>query len=70
MAHDLACPRCGNDDQLYIDATTRVRLHAHGEIEHQDIEWTGTSPILCGQCGHHAQVQDFEADTPEGDCEP
>jgi hypothetical protein len=68
-SHEMACPECNADSDVYIDAVIRVRLLPYGEIdrENSDLEWTDTSPALCVKCGHVGEVQDFALDR---ECEP
>lgn len=66
--HDMQCPSCGDNDHIHIEGSVYVRLYADGHIDHDDIEWIGTSPARCDKCGFMGQVQDFEPDSEE--CEP
>ncbi len=66
-SHEMACPACNADSDVYIDAVIRVRLLPGGEIDRDaDLEWTNTSPALCGKCAHVGEAQDFALD---GECE-
>ena len=67
-SHEMACPECNADSHVFIDAVIRVRLLPYGEIDRNgDLEWTDTSPALCGKCGHVSEAQDFALDR---ECEP
>ena len=48
---DMACPKCGKDDNLVVTVSTEVRLLPDGtEDVGADIEWDECSVVLCGDC--------------------
>lgn len=54
MSH-YRCPRCGDDDHLYIGVRIDVRLRQSDdnfetEYEGGDHEWDDMSPAWCGAC--------------------
>jgi hypothetical protein len=59
----MACPACGDDDQMDIGATVYVRLSVDGTdlmaAANGDHEWDGDSTALCCACGHAGTVRDF-----------
>ena len=59
------CPVCQELDGFEITALQTVicTVDGSGEVkddESMDVEWTDTSPMACGVCGHSATVRDFE----------
>jgi hypothetical protein len=65
----MACPKCGDDDQIIIQATAYVRLTVDGTEEAAGHEWDGGSICLCGSCGHVATVCDFYLDEQKAERE-
>jgi len=61
---DMRCPKCGNEDQLDIQATVWIRVcedgtdaDAAGDWDH---EYQPRSPAQCRACGHFGTVRQFE----------
>lgn len=59
------CPKCGNNNDLCVNAIVTVQLSffEDGEIEGSEPvdgnhEWDDDSPMFCG-CGFKGQVRDF-----------
>jgi len=65
-AWNMACPQCGDDDQIDIGATVYVRLCIDGtditEAANGDHEWDGDSSALCNACGYAGTVKSFTTD--------
>lgn len=65
---EMACPKCGSDEQIMIIATVRIQLMEDGtEGGHGGggFEWDEHSPCTCDKCGHSGEVEDFEAEPPD-----
>ncbi len=60
---DMKCPKCGDEDQIDINAAVWVRLTHDGTDADTsgsgDHEWSDTTAACCGACGHTATVGDF-----------
>jgi ribosomal protein S27AE len=56
----MACPKCGDDSELIIQALIDVRLTVDGteDVAHGHV-WDSESICSCGKCGHTATVGDF-----------
>jgi hypothetical protein len=65
-AWNMACPKCGDDDQIDICAHVWVRLCPDGtditEAENGDHEWSDSSKAVCCACGHTANVRKFRTE--------
>jgi len=57
----LACPRCGNDSMLTIEATTLAVVTDDGAETFGDMEWDAGSYAECPKCGNQATVAAFQA---------
>lgn len=61
---EMACPKCGADDQIDISATVWVRLCPDGTditaAENGDYEWNKDTAAVCHNCGHSGTISDFE----------
>jgi hypothetical protein len=61
---DMRCPSCGDERAIDIEATVWVRVCIDGTDA--DASGDGThafdadSPALCGRCGFHGIVREFE----------
>jgi len=58
--HSMACPACGEDDDLSVTFTGTCTLHGDGTEDAGDHEWEGTSTCWCG-CGWTGAVAEAEA---------
>jgi hypothetical protein len=60
---DLACPHCGRDDRIDIQASVWIRLCPDGtdpyDAENGDHEWCDASAALCNACLHEGTVASF-----------
>ena len=61
---DMCCPNCGDERAIDIEATIWVRVcsdgtdaDASGDSNHA---FEADSPALCGSCGFHGTVREFE----------
>ena len=61
------CPKCEDDDHLYVTIKVDVRLmqdnddNIQTDYEGGDHEWDGDSPMCCSACGWNGTVQDAAA---------
>jgi hypothetical protein len=59
----MACPKCGCDDSIDINANVWVRLCPDGTdvtlADNGDHEWDAHNNAVCGSCGHHGDVAEF-----------
>lgn len=60
----MACPNCGDHEQLDVSALVSVRLMPGMETSAEDAEitdhdWNSDSWVTCGACGHNAQAYKF-----------
>jgi predicted RNA-binding Zn-ribbon protein involved in translation (DUF1610 family) len=60
-AFDLACPACGQAEELLIDIRALARVSAYGSEPEGDQEWDRASYCRCPDCGHAATVAGFTA---------
>lgn len=67
----MACPKCGNDEQLDITATVEVRLTPDGTDADESFdgshEWGEESPCVCRACGFVGPALNFTVDDPDDD---
>jgi hypothetical protein len=68
---EYRCPTCGNTDQIDISAEVWVRITLDGTDADTSGDgshlWDHDSPAICGACGHHGPVADFDPDlSPKG----
>ena len=57
----LACPKCGNDERLFITGSAVFEVHDDGTENYQDVEWDSNSPTACGNadCDFAGDLGDF-----------
>jgi len=55
----IRCPDCGNEDHFYISALVTAHVADNGAEARGDMEWDGSSAILCPQCERSGKVDDF-----------
>ena len=59
----MACPKCGCDDNIDINANVWVRLCPDGTdvtlADNGDHEWDAHNNAVCGSCDHHGDVAEF-----------
>lgn len=56
----LACPKCGHDDHILVEATEFVRLLPDGSESVGDQEWALDSSARCTKCDHSGIVANFD----------
>lgn len=59
--HNMACPSCGDDDELHVVFTGECELFPDGTEDAGDHEWDGKSPCRCGLCDWTGTVAEAEA---------
>jgi hypothetical protein len=61
---DLKCPKCGDENQIDIQASVWLRLTSNGTDPdasgNGDHHFTPASPAECCNCGHVGTMKDFE----------
>lgn len=61
--HEMACPNCGEDSFLDVEARLFVRLTSQGSDADESVdgshEWDDKSYCVCQGCGHEGRVADF-----------
>lgn len=59
----MACPACGEDSRIDVDALVALRLTPDGtdimQSGSSSEEWDDDSPAICCACGHSGTVDDF-----------
>lgn len=61
--HELRCPKCGQDDKIYVTATVAILLTPDGSgADNGDHEWDESSPTLCHHCDTRGQAKDFKVE--------
>lgn len=62
----LACPKCGQDDELLVVAKMWVSLRDDGTDPFADstkmcgdVEYDNDSSAQCPECGFHGELRDF-----------
>ena len=67
---DMRCPQCGDETAIDIEATVWVRVCSDGTDADASRDGTHTfeadSPALCGHCGFHGTVGQFERPAVDG----
>ena len=63
--HELACPECGCDDRLDVEATLMIRLTEDGSdadlSEDGGQIWDNDSSCICNACGFRGKVSSFRS---------
>jgi len=57
----LACPSCGNDSMLTIEARVLAVVTDDGAETFGDMEWNARSYAECPECGHQETLAAFQA---------
>jgi hypothetical protein len=62
---DVRCPKCGDETTIDIEAAVWVRVCSDGTDadasgDHGTHSFDADSPALCGLCGFHGIVREFE----------
>lgn len=60
-----ACPKCGNHETLWVEATTMIELSDMGTGDHEDIVWDDKSQMECRLCNTGGSAGVFAFDSPE-----
>jgi hypothetical protein len=55
----IACPKCGNDSRIYIEAITMAEVTDDGAETFGDMEWDGDSYAECPACEHRGTLDGF-----------
>jgi hypothetical protein len=55
----IACPQCGNDAMIYIEAKTLAVVTDDGAETLGDMEWDDGRFAECPECRHHGTVAEF-----------
>ena len=68
----MACPKCGDHEQLDVEAWVNVRLMPDMETSAEDAadqshEWDDTYAVTCGACGHRNDVAHFKRTHQDND---
>ena len=60
----IRCPRCGNEDRLFIAATVLADVTDDGAdiARHTDMEWNDDSSARCPDCGEAGVLGGFRAE--------
>jgi DNA-directed RNA polymerase subunit RPC12/RpoP len=58
----IACPQCGNDAMIYIEAKTLAVVTDDGAETFGDMEWDGDSYAECPDCEHRGTLGEFRID--------
>lgn len=59
-AFNMACPKCGRDDDIRIYMHTWAVLGPDGtDANDSEHIWDEHDDCACGMCGHHARVAEF-----------
>ena len=59
--YQMACPKCGQDDELIVEITCQAVLTAEGTEPFGDHEWDDDSFCRCRACKHIGTVAEFTA---------
>ena len=55
----IACPKCGNDFRIFIEAKTLAVVTDDGAETFGDMEWDDDSYAECPECQHHGTLGEF-----------
>jgi DNA-directed RNA polymerase subunit RPC12/RpoP len=60
----IRCPKCGNEDRLFIVATILADVTDDGAdiARHTDMEWANSSPARCPDCGETGPLSNFHTE--------
>ena len=58
-AYDLACPKCGQADELNVEITCMAHVTPDSTDPYGDHEWGKASFCSCAQCGHTGTIENF-----------
>lgn len=61
----IRCPKCGDEDEFRIAASSIFEITDDGTGDHEDVEWGGESYIQCRACDHEGTVREFTIQTVE-----
>lgn len=61
----IRCPKCLQEDQFQVEGTCMFDVTDQGSEANGDHEWDGTSVTTCVECGHTANMSDFEIENQE-----
>ncbi len=63
--YDMACPKCGNDEELVVLIEAEATLTVEGTDADGHHEWDGDSHCTCPVCRFSGSVADFTIDDEE-----
>jgi rubredoxin len=63
--YDMACPKCGNDEELVVLIETEATLTVEGTDADGHHEWDMDSACACPVCRYHGMVANFLIDDEE-----
>ena len=55
----IACPACGNDSMIHIEARTLAVVTDNGAETFGDMEWDASSYAECPDCRHRGTLGEF-----------
>jgi len=60
----IKCPKCGNEDRLFIVATILADVTDDGAdiAKHSDMEWSDSSHARCPDCGESGALSNFHTE--------
>ena len=58
----IACPKCGNESRIYIEARMLVEVRDDGAEPFGDMEWGDGSYAECPKCCHRGTLEEFRID--------
>jgi DNA-directed RNA polymerase subunit RPC12/RpoP len=58
----IACPTCGNDAMIYIEAKTLTMVKDDGAEAFGDMEWDDDSYAECPECRHRGTLREFRTE--------
>jgi hypothetical protein len=62
----IACPACGNDFMIYIEARTMAAVTDDGSETFGDMEWDASSYTECPDCGRSGTLSEFRVGLAKG----
>lgn len=58
----IACPKCGNDSRIIIEARTLAEVTDDGAETFGSMEWDEGSFTECPECGHYGELSAFRTE--------
>lgn len=66
----IACPKCGNDEQLIIAVHCLADVTDDGAETFGDLEWDAGSYARCPACGHDGTLTEFQSTQTDKETHP